>query len=532
MAIAQKGHEAGQQRIFRQRVSTRQKSNAAEHDDLTRLRNLTMAIWMIKARRHLRHSLASTMCTPCNQDIECFTEPTAKKIEELDPVLASTFKEADHIIVRDQLRGFRQKDDLLILLVEVIQGDDNIPYVVKVGDSEQLDRELRGWESCRPFGLRNDLVLLPLRKEEYRNPADDSRTVCLVYGDAQQFIGVDRTVYLEDAFLNSVRYGNPSTQSVGHVFAELLERLGHLLYATSYVEDPAADGYILRMPNLVKAIDAWRNAPLNQSVRTDTNVLVKHRVSTFFDPVDYFKSWILAYFDHQVKGSDGPPEIRKATKPLKRKDEEAASNEPARPGSRIPAPKPADLVPYMLRGCAHGDLHGRNILVGIVNKRAMWPTVFDYEDMSPCALPCWDFVKLEHELKIRAYCEILPRSEPKFIKAVRNFELTLDQLTEQHHLDGSWPRVDEFPDPGDRLLSLILELRRMASLHLGKHRGRARQWLEEYYFLLAAYGLTVANYPNLERRELVAAYVSAAVSVARLSWPRSRGADERGELGL
>ena len=62
-----------------------------------------------------------------------------------------------------------------------------------------------------------------------------------------------------------------------------------------------------------------------------------------------------------------------------------------------------DLIPRMLRGCAHGDLHGRNILVGIVRDQAMWPTVFDYEDMGPCNLIGWDFVKLETELKIRAY---------------------------------------------------------------------------------------------------------------------------------
>ena len=75
-------------------------------------------------------------------------------------------------------------------------------------------------------------------------------------------------------------------------------------------------------------------------------------------------------------------------------------------------PDPADAP--RLR---HGDLHGRNILVGIVRDQAMWPTVFDYEDMCPCNLIGWDFVKLETELKIRAYVDVFGgTAAAKFIR--------------------------------------------------------------------------------------------------------------------
>src|SRR5205807_2181974 len=67
------------------------------------------------------------------------------------------------------------------------------------------------------------------------------------------------------------------------------------------------------------------------------------------------------------------------------------------------APPVSELVPGMLRGPAHGDLHGRNVIVGRVRDRVLWPAVFDYEDMSDCNLVGWDFVKLETELKVRAY---------------------------------------------------------------------------------------------------------------------------------
>ena len=75
----------------------------------------------------------------------------------------------------------------------------------------------------------------------------------------------------------------------------------------------------------------------------------------------------------------------------------------------------------MLRGCAHGDLHGRNILVGIVRDQAMWPTVFDYEDMGPCNLIGWDFVKLETELKIPGLSRRLRRRErpAEFVQKVQ-----------------------------------------------------------------------------------------------------------------
>jgi len=170
----------------------------------------------------------------------------------------------------------------------------------------------------------------------------------------------------------------------------------------------------------------------------------------------------------------------------------------------------------MLRGCAHGDLHGRNILVGIVRDRVLWPTVFDYEDMRPDNLIAWDFVKLESELKVRACSEIFARQEPQFLHQVRDFEIQLNEQTERHHLDHTWPLVQNDAEPAERLRAILLELRRMAALHLGIYRGRPNQWLEEYYFVLAGYAVSTARFSNLERRELLAAYVSAGVAVSRL----------------
>jgi hypothetical protein len=206
----------------------------------------------------------------------------------------------------------------------------------------------------------------------------------------------------------------------------------------------------------------------------------------------------------------------------------------------------ARWVPRMRRGCAHGDLHGRNVLVGILRKRAVWPAIFDYEDMSPCNLLAWDFVKMETELKIRAFPELFPSvplqlddsyqdegsgdvSFPGnnlrwFIRSVQAFEIELAVATEECHRRSSWPEVTAPAAGSDprrhRLLALLLALRREAALHLGADRGRPREWLDEYYFLLACYGVSVVRFENLMDRERMGAYLSAGVAMARFLWNR------------
>ncbi len=233
------------------------------------------------------------------------------------------------IVVRDIMSGFRRKHDIHILLVEVEQEDQEDqggPFVVKIGPPEKLDKELHGWDCCRPVGLRHDLVLLPLKKGCTIPKGGKKKWMSLIYGDAQQFIGVERTVSLEEAFLHTVSYGNPSLQSITFVLVELLERLGHLLYATSFVEDPNESKYVFRMPRVVKGIELWNSDPFLQSIRIETNTLVNHGVSRFIDPVDYFKKWILPHFSWEEEvGKDkfethGPSEKllhkRRAKQPL------------------------------------------------------------------------------------------------------------------------------------------------------------------------------------------------------------------------
>ena len=151
----------------------------------------------------------------------------------------------------------------------------------------------------------------------------------------------------------------------------------------------------------------------------------------------------------------------------------------------------------------------------------MWPTVFDYEDMSPGNLIGWDFVKLETELKIRAYLDVFEgTTRSQFIAGIQHFEIGLNELTEQCHLNRNWPTIGDPKTREERLRTLLLTIRRMASEQLGENHGRPNDWLEEYYFLLACYGAFTGRFENLQLRERYGALLSAGVATARLSWPR------------
>ena len=157
--------------------------------------------------------------------------------------------------------------------------------------------------------------------------------------------------------------------------------------------------------------------------------------------------------------------------------------------------------------------------MGIIRGQAMWPTVFDYEDMGPCNLIGWDFVKMETELKIRAISKVFGGGPPeKFVKAIQLFEVELAAQTEECHRNRTWPEVDAAATPEARLRTILLAIRRMAAQHLGGIRPN--DWLEEYYFLLACYGVFAGKFTNLQHRERIGVFLSAGAAAARLSWPR------------
>ena len=177
------------------------------------------------------------------------------------------------------------------------------------------------------------------------------------------------------------------------------------------------------------------------------------------------------------------------------------------------------LVPRILRGHSHGDLHGRNVLVGRVGERVLWPAAFDYGDMGLDNIIGWDFVKMETEFRIRAYPKVFAGATTvsAFVPEVVAFERKLSEVTEQCRNACRWPTLPEPATPCERLRWLLLKLRQLADTHLGTNRNRSRDWLTEYYYLLAMYGLNSVRFHNLTPIEFLGAYLSAGTACATVS---------------
>ncbi|MGL4460787.1 MAG: phosphotransferase, partial [Planctomycetia bacterium] len=177
---------------------------------------------------------------------------------------------------------------------------------------------------------------------------------------------------------------------------------------------------------------------------------------------------------------------------------------------------------HLLLGAAHGDLHGRNILTSIVRDTVGSTAVFDFGDMRTTNLVAWDFVKLEMELKVRAYPLVYEGDAAAFARRVHGFETRLSQAVRAEY-DGLPKPADEAGKKLQRLRELLLEIRRLAGVHLGgPGRERKREWLEECNFLTACYGVYAGKFPTYGQQELIGAYVAAGVAAARLTWVRRR----------
>jgi hypothetical protein len=436
------------------------------------------------------------------------------------------------------------------MLVEV----EGIPSpgtrIVKHGPPDDMQTELDAWASCRPEGLRNDVVLMTVEGRW-----DGGELVSLVYDDAQQAIGVDQTVALEDAMLDAVLFGNPSVASVRQVLFAVYERLGQLLYRVSYDdrgrepgqrEVPADERHFV-IRRLWESLQRWdirlrlprggrqpefprepfpHAIGIRNEVRdfelTDPPVL-------FTDPVNYL-AYVKALTTWFVPRGEVDGTDNRLWHPLP----------PTFPGGAND--RPADLIPILRRGRAHGDLHGRNVLVGIVHDEALWPAVYDFEHMRPDNLIAWDFVKLETELKLRALNRIFPRTPMGlFHPMAMTFEDGLNRWTMHCDNGQRWPRPDELPatlpvgvpgrraddsrvaEPLARLRNILLEIRHRAGVHLRYRADAPFEWFRQYLFLLMCYGVSSVRFTTLGLQELTAAYVSAGVAAEwlnRREWSR------------
>lgn len=380
----------------------------------------------------------------------------------------------------------------------------------------------------------------------------------LLYEDAFQAIGGGSVRALEDAVLACCRSGEPSLPSIRSVLALIYERLDDLFYAQSWTvipqPAPAPDSAGPAAPAEAPApADAGTATPAVGSALAPSRTVKPESAAGTATPAvgaspAPSRSETLArelLCDEQLK-------LCKALRAWREDSPEADSREDllrcrretlgalAREVDTFLEPCDylrsvigySDFVPFMLRGCAHGDVHGRNVLITLVEGEVASPAIFDYENMSPCNLIGLDFVKLETELKVRAYQDLFDVQQPFFVDHIHKFEVELAERTESanNHIAPWHPPGSEPDTPRGRLMSVLLEVRRLAKLHLGTRRSREREWLEEYYFLLACYGLRATLFTTYQRRHMIGAYVSAGVAARRLSRPWQRLSGQIAEM--
>jgi hypothetical protein len=366
-------------------------------------------------------------------------------------------------------------------------------------------------------------VLLPLNRGYPADRGLDTAFASIRYGDARSWIGksTNRThATLESVVLSAVRFDCPPATGDGSVVAVVRELFGALdmtLYThgaavsltklvTVVQSDGTAGSRFDQLPNLERigeAMALWQQDENFREVRATVD-----RLPRTSDGSDTARTLPFLGFTLDLLGrmaSRGAQES--ATPPL----------------GRFPDP-------MITVGPSHGDLHGRNILVGVTEERVdrRWlgaPTVYDYGNMGDQNLVALDFVKLETELKVRAYdflfaCD--PENSTAFAQNVTRVEERLANDTQEYAKSQRLP--DSTTDtPEARLRALVFEIRKQAFERM-RGGARWRDWLDEYYLCLAAYSILPARFDDYQRRLTHRLAVAAAGDVAagRVAWVITR----------
>lgn len=396
--------------------------------------------------------------------------------------LTVAFPRAAHVIVLNYFVGFKHRPNEHILQVDERQPGKSHTFVVKLADHERLSREQTAWALCNLTDANPVFMPVLACPEDGQEPL-----IAIAYQDAQQHIGAEETIWLETAIQRCVRFGSPALDSILDVLHDVYAQLGRLYDRSGRLEPPNAQGIqtvpLRQQPGerhpLRNTLARWEE-PDPRTVRRQVASAFTVGSSRFFEPVDYYH-----YLDLELAGGTSPTEV----------------------------------VPALLRGLAHGDLHGRNSLVGIDEaERANFPTLFDYESINADNLIGWDFVEMETELKIRLYEKIFPAAKrAERARQVAQFEWELTEATRNCHETNQWPpHPTEAKTPLDRLRTILLKIREEAAHALGRLRAESIEWLREYLFLLGCYGLSTVRYTNQTPAHRAAAFVSAGVAAAYL----------------
>lgn len=442
------------------------------------------------------------------------TELCSRLSDELKMVFSSCGDV--RVFVRDVLSGYTRNESEKIVLGVQVDGDEHsTSHIVKLGNRKSVAADYEGWQECIARRGTSSRILSSV--SGFQLPND---RFAVVYQDAYRGFdgneaGQKGLLTLEHAVNDSIFHNDPSIDSIERSLKELYGELNRCLYRHASEDTGSAKSFYsteLQKPSKSgdqhSAWERWDSDDFFRTIRRDAIWLFTGSMRpdstadpTYLDPFDYL-SW-------------------------------AFQN---------------DRVPQTLAGSAHGDLHGRNILIGSMRGEAQQPVVFDFGDMSAASLPVWDFVKLEMELKTRllpilaydeAACSALqkymaegngasdspapvePSRRIRQLTFAHSFELLLGRLTAEvvsrNAADLSRTNREIVGQQSiDGALCLLLRIRQEAAYYLGYTIGRSQQWRDEYGFALAIYGLLKAKWDS-DEPELECALVSSGVAIASMT---------------
>lgn len=454
-------------------------------------------VWTFRGQQQL-HFLLAQLCNARNPQ----PNPGQATVQaELSDRLAVVFPTATAVIVLDLYRGFRPRPAEYILLADVRYAAEGAggTTVVKLADDDRLRAEMDAWVHTKEPQFNGDGVFM--RQSVAYHPQYRHRIVGLMYQDAETHIEMKRQVFLEEAFIGAVRHDSPTVESVLSCFQTLFRRLSAQLYAGRHRQRlPWTENLELNPDrgggrSLNAPLDKWASEPQRRRSILAEWREPSHRAALqavergvafetpFRNPIDFFDRFA-AELDSET-------------------------------------PDPMFLVP-LTRGPAHGDLHGRNVIVGLEDDRADQPAVYDYEHMSRGNLILLDFAKLETELKLRAY-PYLYRLERQaddvpsewVVRRMHRMEAQLAAGSDAFSPAGTDRPASE---PETRLFRLLAGLRRHAEETRPPGEISRTQWVREYLLMLAAYGTYTVRFrepPDNERLYEVIALISAGVAAGQ-----------------
>ncbi len=436
------------------------------------------------------------------------------------------------VTVCDVFEGYRVDEaQRLVLGVQVSCQGRFGSHVVKLGNAQKVKRDYEGWERCM---LRHGVASRIMMAVTGR--ALPSDRYAAVYQNAYQLFGTDSDLESPKTFELAVEWAindnNPDCLSVERTALEVFNELNRCLYHDARESPQQAARFYRDELGKAASLSAWarwQESPKYRQLRRDALWLITARdkadaeqLPKYLDPFD-FVAWALE----------------------------------------------TSQLPSTLIGRSHGDLHGRNVLVGVSRGEVFQPAIFDYGDMTNANVVVWDFVKLECELKCRilpklfhspgareSLAQAAPQVRPPIAGTLRlpvteldaarradrlefafQFETALSTLTREIvSCDlASRARDAEHRHPTgnpilDRALCLFLRMRQEAAYWLGFKMSRAAQWRDEYNFALTVYGLLTAKWP-VEAPHLEWALMSAGVAASQLDYEVSPHRTTRVALG-